>query len=161
MKGRAILTRLSLALAPLLLCATAATADQHFSDEVFFDTGLSYASYHYSSGQASGPSRLALVDGKLPLTTARFISGPNALRLAWTSAKGGNWSAEIDSYRWRNRPSDWAGTTLYVWAWSDEPIAARDLPQLALVDALRKDWSNNPTAPIALSAFTGDIPAKL
>jgi len=144
----------------LLLVATPAVADQHFSDEVFFDTGLSSASYHYSSGQASGPSRLALVDDKLPLTKAHFISGPNALRLAWTSAKGGNWSAQIDSYRWRNRPSDWAGTTLYLWAWSDEAIAARDLPQLALVDALRKDWSNNPTAPIALSAFTDGIPAK-
>ena len=151
--------RLSLALAPLLFCATAATADQHYSDEVFFDTGLSAASYHYSSGQASGASRLVLVDDKLPLTS-HFISGPNALRLAWTSAKGGNWSAQINSYRWRNRPTDWAGTTLYLWAWSDEPIAARDLPQLALVDALRKDWSNNPTAPIPLSAFTGDIPAK-
>jgi hypothetical protein len=152
--------QLPLVLAPFLLFGTAASADQHFSDEVFFDTALSSASYHYSSGQASGPSRLALVDDKLPLTTAHFISGPNALRLAWTSATGGNWSAEIDSYRWRNRPSDWAGTTLYVWAWSDERIAAPDLPQLALVDALRKDWSNNPTAPISLSAFTGDIPAK-
>ena len=128
---------------------------------MFFDTSLCVrTSYYYSSGQASGPSRLALVDDKLPVTKAHFISGPNALRLAWTSAKGGNWSAEIDSYRWRNRPTDWAGTTLYAWAWSDEPIAARDLPQLALVDALQKDWSNNPTAPIPLSQFTGDIPAK-
>jgi hypothetical protein len=151
---------LRLALAPLLFCGTPAIADQHYSDEVFFDTGLSSASYHYSSGQASGPSRLALVDGKLPLTTAHFISGPNALRLAWTSAKDGNWSAEIDSYRWRNRPTRWAGTRLYLWAWSDEPIAARDLPQLALVQALEKDWSNNPTTALPLSEFTGDIPAK-
>ena len=150
----------TLVLAPTLLCSAAAVADQHFSDEVFFDTGLSRTSYHYSSGQASGASRLALVDGKLPVTSAHFISGPNALRLAWTSAKGGNWSAEIDSYRWRNRPAHWAGTTLYAWAWSDAPIAARDLPQLALVDAMKKDWSNNPTAPVPLSHFTGDIPAK-
>lgn len=150
----------TLVLAPTLLCSAAAVADQHFSDELFFDTALSRASYHYSSGQASGPSRLALVDGKLPVTSAHFISGPNALRLAWTSAKGGNWSAEIDSYRWRNRPAHWAGTTLYAWAWSDAAIAARYLPQLALVDAMKKDWSNNPTAPVPLSHFTGDIPAK-
>jgi len=133
---------LSLLLALFLFCGTAASADQHFSDEVFFDTSLAPDAYHYSSGQASGDSRIALVDGKLPVTTAHFISGPNALRLAWTSAKGGNWSAEINSYRWRNRPARWAGTTLYAWAWSDEPIAAGDLPQLALVDALKKDWSN-------------------
>lgn len=152
------------AILPLVLAAllpgTAAVADQHFSDEVFFDTSLAPDAYYYSSGQASGDSRIALVGGKLPVTTAHFISGPNALRLAWTSAKGGNWSAEINSYRWRNRPARWAGTMLYVWAWSDQPIAARDLPQLALVDALKGDWSNNPTAPLPLSQFSGDIPAK-
>ncbi len=151
---------LPLLLAPLLFFGTPAMADQHFSDEVFFDNSLAPDAYHYSSGQVSGGSQLALVDGKLPVTRAHFISGPNALRLAWTSAKGGNWSAHIDSYRWRNRPSRWAGTTLYVWAWSDEPIAARDLPQLALVDALKQDWSNNSTAPLPLSRFSADIPAK-
>ena len=151
---------LPLILARFLACGTAALADQHFSDEVFFDTSLAPDAYFYSSGQASGASRIALVNGKLPVTTAHFISGPNALRLAWTSAKGGNWSAEIDSYRWRNRPALWAGPTLYAWAWSDEPIAARDLPQLALVDALKGDWSNHPTAPVPLSQFTGNIPAR-
>lgn len=153
-------SRLALAMAPLAASASAAAADQHFSDEVFFDTGLSKAAYHYSSGQANGGSKLALVDGKVPLTTAHFISGPNALRLSWTSVKGGNWSAEINSYRWRNRPMRWAGTTLYAWLWSDEPIAARDLPVVAFVDAMKKDWSNNPTAQLPLSRFTGDIPAK-
>ena len=152
--------KLHLVLAQLLFFGSAALADQHFSDEVFFDNSLAPGAYHYSSGQASGGSRIALVGGKLPVTTAHFISGPNALRLAWTSAKGGNWSAEINSYRWRNRPTRWAGTTLYAWAWSDEPIAARDLPQLAMVDALKKDWSNNPTAPLPLSQFSGDIPAR-
>lgn len=157
---RACRVLLSLVVASFLFCGTAAIADQHFSDEVFFDTSLAPDAYHYSSGQASGGSRIALVGGRLPVTTARFISGPNALRLAWTSAEGGNWSAEINSYRWRNRPTRWAGTTLYAWAWSERPIAARDLPHLALVDALKKDWSNNPTAPLPLSQFSGDIPAK-
>jgi len=83
------------AILPLVLAAllpsTAAIADQHFSDEVFFDTSLAPDAYYYSSGQSSGESRIALVGGKLPVTTDHFISGPNALRLAWTSAKGGNW----------------------------------------------------------------------
>lgn len=145
---------------PLLFAAAPAFADQHHSDEVFFDTSLSPDSYHYSWGQASGGSKLALVDRKLPVTAAHTISGPNALRLAWTSAKEGNWSAEIGSYRWRNRPTRWAGTTLYVWAWSDTGVSARDLPQVAFVDSMKKEWSNNPTAPQPLSAFTGDIPAR-
>ena len=135
-------------------------ADQHFSDEVFFDTSLSPGNYPYSSGQASGGSTLALVGGKLPVTSAHFISGPNALRLAWASTKGGNWSAEIRSYRWRNRPTRWAGTTLYAWVWSDDGVAVRDLPQVALVDSMGKEWSNNPTAPLPLATFTGAIPAK-
>src|SRR5579872_137635 len=138
-------------LASFFACGTTALADQHFSNEMFFDTSLAPDAYFYSSGQASGDSRIALVNGKLPVTTAHFISGPNALRLAWTSANGGNWSAEIRSYRWRNRPERWAGTTLYAWAWSDRPIAARDLPQLALVAALK-----NPTAPLSLAEFSGD-----
>lgn len=151
---------LPLLLASFLLDGTAAVADQHFSDEVFFDNSLAPDAYHYSLGQASGSSQIALVGRKLPVTTAHYISGPNALRLAWTSAQGGNWSAEISSYRWRNRPIQWAGTTLYFWAWSNDPIAARDLPQLALVDAFKREWSNNPTAPLPLSQFSGDIPAR-
>lgn len=138
----------------LLLAATAARADQHYSDEVFFDTSLAHASYPYSKGQASEGSSLALIDGKLPATTEHVISGPNALRLAWTSAKGGNWSAEIKSYRWRNRPSVWAGTTLYMWVWSKDGVSAADLPVVALYDL-----DGKPTTPQPLSAFTGAIPA--
>lgn len=148
MIARALLTTIP----SLLLAVTPARADQHFSDEVFFDTSLAPDAYHYSSGQATGGSKLALVDGRLPVSAERFISGPNALRLAWTSMKNGNWSAEIGSYRWRNRPAHWAGTTLYVWAWSDRGVAASDLPQVALVDL-----ALNPTAPRPLSAFTVDI----
>lgn len=143
-----ILLLLSLASAP-------ARADQHFSDEVFFDTSLAPDAFHYSRGQATGGSRLALVGDKLPVTGAHVISGPNALRLAWTSAKEGNWSAEVNSYRWRNRPDRWAGTTLYAWAWSDAGIAAADLPQVALVDLTK-----NPTRAQPLAAFAGGIPAR-
>lgn len=140
---------------PFLLAGTAAHADQHYSDEVFFDTSLAHASYTYSAGQATGGSRLALVDGKLPTTTERFVSGPNALRLAWTSARDGNWTAEIRSYRWRNRPVHWSGTTLYAWVWSDDGLAAADLPQVTLADL-----DGSPSRPLALSEFTGAIPAK-
>ncbi len=145
-------------LVPLLAAAfvaTAARADQHFSDEVFFDTSLARASYPYSAGQGTGGSALALVDGKLPATAERFVSGPNALRLAWTSAPGGNWSAEIRSYRWRNRPARWAGTTLYAWAWSDTALPAAALPQVAVADL---DGAS--TGPRPLAAFVRGLPAR-
>lgn len=145
-----------MAILPLLaLTAAPALADQHFSDEVFFDTSLSPNTYPYSAGQSTGGSTLMLVDGKVPVTQAHVISGPNALRLAWTSTKDGNWSAEIRSYRWRDRPSRWAGTTLYAWVWSDQAIAARDLPQVALADL-----AANPTGPLPLAEFTNGIPAR-
>lgn len=140
---------------PIGAVAAPVSADQHFSDEVFFGMSLAPTSYPYSSGRADGGSTLALVDSRLPVTHDRFVSGPNALRLAWRSAKGGNWSAEIRSYRWRNRPNRWAGTTLYAWAWSDEGIAARDLPQIAAIDL-----HHNPAAQMPLSAFSGDLPAR-
>lgn len=143
----------TITLASLLLVGTPALADRHFSDEVFFDTSLAPDAYPYSSGQATGGSKLALVDGKLPVTADHVVSGPNALRLAWTSAKDGNWSAQISSYRWRDRPDHWAGTTLYAWAWSDQGVAGAELPQVALVDLAR-----NPTAPRSLAAFASNIP---
>ena len=138
----------------LLVAAAPVHADQHFSDEVFFDTSLAHASYPYSAAQATGGSTIAEVDGKLPTEPARFISGPNALRVAWTSARNGNWTAEIRSYRWRNRPARWSGTILYAWAYSAAGIAAADLPQIAFADL-----DGAPTAPQPLGQFTGAIPA--
>ena len=66
--------KLHLVLAQLLFFGSAALADQHFSDEVFFDNSHAPDVYFYSSGQSSGDSRIALVGGKLPVTTAHFIS---------------------------------------------------------------------------------------
>ena len=110
------------------LIATPARADQHYSREVFFDNSLAPGSYPYSEGNVSSPSALTLIDGKLPVTTEQFISGPNALKLQWTSAPKGSWDAQIKMYRWRNRDIGWAGDSLYLWLWSDEGIAAKDLP---------------------------------
>ena len=144
--------------------ATPAQADQHYSDEVFFDTSLAPGSYPYSEGAITAPSTLTLVDGKLPVVTDSFVSGPNALKLSWRSAPQGGWDARIDAYRWRNRDTLWAGDTLYLWLWSDEGIAAKDLPRIALVATERGgrlfglDVAH--TAPRPLGDFTGAIPAR-
>jgi len=119
------------------LAVSPAKADQHYSQEVFFDTSLSVGAYHYSEGSISAPSRLTLQDGKLPVTTEQFISGPNALKLQWTSAASGAWDAKINAYRWRNRDVEWAGDTMYLWLWSEQGIDAADLPSIALVQTER------------------------
>jgi hypothetical protein len=118
----------------LYLAATPAHADQHYSREVFFDNSLSAGSYPYSEGSVSSPSALTLIDGKLPVTTEQFVSGPNALKLQWTSAPNGGWDAQFSLYRWRNRDIGWAGNSLFLWLWSDEGMAAKDLPSIALVE---------------------------
>ena len=109
-------------------------ADQHFSQEVFFENSLAAGSYPYSKGTVSPPSTLALVDGKLPVETRAFISGPNALELHWTSAANGSWDAQLNLYRWRNRIVGWQGDSVWFWLWSEEGIAGADLPQVALAD---------------------------
>ena len=58
-----------------------AWADQNYSQQVFFENSLSPATYFYSSGRASAPSTLRLMDGKLPIETSTFVSAPNALEL--------------------------------------------------------------------------------
>lgn len=68
-----------------------ATADQHYSREVFFANSSSPGYDPYTEASFSAPSRLEMpapslasnwpYHGKLPVDTSHFVSGPNALRL--------------------------------------------------------------------------------
>jgi len=139
----------------LLAAAQPSLADQHYSQEVFFENSLSVASYPYSRGTVSAPSKLKLLDDKLPVETAEYISGPNALELQWQSMANGSWDAQLDVYQWRNREINWAGNTLFLWLWSEEGVTASDLPRMALIDLDRGHTAQQP-----LSAFTTDIKPK-
>ena len=127
-------------------------ADQHYSQESFFENSFSVETYSYSHGTVSAPSSLKLVDGKLPIESEQFVSGPNALALSWQSEVNGGWDAQIDVSKWRNREIDWAGETLYLWVWSKDAIAAAELPKIALADL-----DEGHTAPIALGSFTSAV----
>ena len=142
---------------PLLLAAFSVTAhaDQHYSQEVFFDTSLSPGYYTCAHGTQSAPSTLKLIDGHLPVETAEYISGPNALELSWQSQPNGGWDAQIDVPQWRNRTIEWAGQTLYLWLWSNEEIAAADLPRIAFAD-----HNDSHTAPLPLGSFTSPLKAQ-
>jgi hypothetical protein len=132
-----------------------ARADQHYSQEVFFENSLSPGSYPYSSGKVSTPSTLKLTNKQLPVETAEYISGPNALELTWTSAVNGGWDVQLDLYKWRNRQIDWAGQTLYFWLWSEEGIAAENLPKIAL-----SDIDDGHTTPRSLGPYTHNLKPK-
>jgi hypothetical protein len=129
--------------------------DQHYSEEVFFENSAMPDSYFYSAGKISAPSTLKLIDGKLPIETAVYVSGPNALELTWRSATNGGWGAELKLYLWRNRDVHWAGDDLYLWLWSADGISASELPRIAFADL-----ENGHTAPLSLGDFTTDLPAR-
>ena len=142
-----------LALAGWLAAPLSTHADQNYSQQVFFDNSLSSGNYFYSSGRASAPSKLLLNDGKIPVETSTFISGPNALKLQWLSAPDGGWSAALNLYKWRNRTVFFPAANLWIWMYSPKGISAKDLPKLAV-----RDTQGNFSWPLAIGDFTHDIP---
>jgi hypothetical protein len=76
-----------------LLSGQCGWADQHFSQEVFFENSLASGSYPYSRGKVSAPSTLRLVDGKLPVETAEYVSG----RMR-SSSNGNQWRTVGGTY---------------------------------------------------------------
>ncbi len=129
----------------------------------YFDNSLTPGSYFYSSGQASAPSSVELIKGKLPVENKIFLSPPNALRLEWQSNVGGGWEAEVALMTIRNRFPAMAGSNLYLWLYAPEAIAAEDLPDIALSSTQQGlQVAQFPSAfskPIALGKFAGDLPA--
>src|SRR6202789_1227836 len=117
----------------LVVCGSRlAFADQNYSQQVFFENSLSPRSYFYSSGTVSAPSTLTLIDGKVPIETATFISGPNALDLQWQSMPNGGWDAELNLYVWRYRTVEFPGSPLFLWLYTKDGMRASDLPKIAL-----------------------------
>src|ERR1700677_3458886 len=129
-------------------------ADRNYSQQVFFDNSLSPSNYFYSEGKATAPSSLRLIDGKLPIETAMFISGPNALELQWQSMAAGGWEAELHLYQWRDRYVDFPGKNLFLWFNSEEGIRSQSLPKIAL-----RDLDGGFTKPLSIGAYTHDLKA--
>ncbi len=123
-------------------------ADSEYYHHVFFDNSLTNNFYFYSSGRVSLPSRLVLVDGKLPIDTQNSFTPPNALRLEWNSKPEGGWVAEIDLVAFRNRDLHFVGDTLHFWCFTPQQFATTDMPQLAIADS-----DGNFSSPIRLSSY--------
>ena len=134
--------------------AGVAHADTDYYRHQFFDNSITSDAYFYSAGKLSAPSSLLLINGKLPVETKTFFTPPNALRLEWHSAAGGGWDAEIDVVKFRNREINFPGDTLYLWCFSPQEIAEKDLPLIRLLDN-----GGNFSAPLKLGSFSGPIPA--
>src|SRR5690349_6840543 len=140
----------------LVACfAPVARGDTGYYRHSFFDNSLTRDAYYYSSGVVSAPSTLTLAHGgKLPVETKIFFTPPNALRLAWTSAAGGAWDAQIDVVRFRNREIRFEGDTLAFWCYTPVAVAAADLPMIRV-----QDTGFNFSGPLRWNSFGGDLPA--
>src|SRR5215469_10446630 len=135
-----------------VLPAAPAQAKQSWQQQEFFQNSESLHSYFYSGGNVSAPSKLELIDKKLPVDTSTFVSAPNSLRLAWQSMPEGAWDVELRLPYWPNRYIDFTGDTLYLWIYSPVAISASDLPRLCL-----RDSSGGFTALLKLGDFAQDL----
>jgi exo beta-1,2-glucooligosaccharide sophorohydrolase (non-reducing end) len=112
----------------------AAYADTRYYQHSFFDNSLTPDAYYYSSGKASAPSVLALVNGKVPVEGKTFLTPPNALRLQWQSAEGGGWEVRVDVMRFRNREIRFRDGILSFWCFSPQALSGSALPLIRIVD---------------------------
>ena len=106
-----------------------------YYNHVVFDNSITPDYYYYSSGRSVFPSTIQLLSGALPVEHKNFFTAPNALRLQWRSVPEGSWEAEMRVVSMRNRLTDFRGRhTLYIWCFSNDAIAAADLPFIQLED---------------------------
>jgi exo beta-1,2-glucooligosaccharide sophorohydrolase (non-reducing end) len=126
-----------------------------YYQHLVFDNSLTSERYFHSRALAIAPSNLKAVGGKLPVSQTRFISPPNSLEISWTSLPSGDWSAELDVEKWRERAGHLLGDTLTFWCWSDVTIPADALPMLVLV----MDQGAT-TRPLRLSKVLSELPAQ-
>jgi exo beta-1,2-glucooligosaccharide sophorohydrolase (non-reducing end) len=150
-------------LAALCVLSSAVFANSTYYRHVVFDNSLTPETYFNSSGSANGPSFLETQDWRLPVETKTFLTPPNAIRLQWQSQTGGGWEAEVRLDSFRNRFPELLGHNLYLWCYSEQPIAAADLPVLVL-STMRSglqvaEFPASFTKPLPLASYAGDIPA--
>lgn len=117
-----------------LLFAPTVSAQSSYYEHVVFDNSLADGSFYYSRAASTIPSKLETNHDKIPIETAHFISPPNALRLKWTSATGGDWNVEVQA-RVRDGMPEMSGNSLWFWAYSESTLTANESPLIYLRDS--------------------------
>ncbi|MBX3431936.1 MAG: hypothetical protein KF847_01185 [Pirellulales bacterium] len=120
----------------LLVYASFATVAVHAGEahqrHVFFDFSASRRAHCHSSADVTAPSRLEIVAGKIPVEHGTYASPPNCLRLAWTSAFGGDWHARINAATRYGQRFAFAGDTLVMRCCSEEGLEPDAAPRLGV-----------------------------
>src|SRR5437868_10150766 len=155
MVSRFIYRSCGLPCALLVICVAASCFASSFYDRhVVFDTSYSDRSFYRSEGSAVAPSELEIIDAKFPVETNHFHSAPNALRLKWKSAAGGDWRMKLKSVTRYGRDLAFEGDTLCFWCYSESDISPEQSPQIAL-----QDTAGIGSANYSLLADCGFLPA--
>jgi hypothetical protein len=112
------------------LTGQAASYDQH----VLFDNAATDGPYAHSETYVVAPSTLEEVNHRIPATSDHCVSPPNALRLKWKSAPGGDWSVILRPpwHEWRK--FELQGDTLAFWCYADTEITEANSPRIFLQD---------------------------
>jgi hypothetical protein len=129
------------------------TADTYYH-HLIFDNSLTDGGYFFSHAAAIAPSRLEVIDHKIPVTADRFLSPPNSLRLCWLSQFGGDWRAELCTESWLGKTHRLSGDSLSFWCYSEEDIPASHLPMIGVT------IKGGPhTLPMQMTGIVPDLPA--
>jgi exo beta-1,2-glucooligosaccharide sophorohydrolase (non-reducing end) len=127
-----------------VLPSGAALAQVDYDRHVVFDNSLADGSWYYNHSHVVARSELDQADGKIPVDGDHFLTPPNALRVKWCSATGGEWSVSLD-VRGRYGRVEFAGSSLRMWCYAQDAISAERAPRIAPSDS---DHHGTPAIPL-------------
>jgi hypothetical protein len=136
MTARPLVRVVAVAASSLALASVAPAARQPaflYDRHVVFDNSVTPEAYYWARGSAVGPSSLELAGDRLPVAQDTCLSPPNCLKLAWQSARGGDWRVTIGLRKhWGG--VDFRGSTLSMWVRAETPVTPLTSPLIYLVD---------------------------
>lgn len=124
----------ALVFAIFLFSLTSISFAQSYDHHTAFDNSLPSGSLYGSSTSFVAPSHLGAVDGKVPVEESFVISPPNALKLQWQSASGGDWHVNLE-VRPGYAKEKWHGDSLFFWCYSETELTRESSPRIALRDS--------------------------
>ena len=137
-----------------LLGAIPAIAAAPYDQHVLFANAPADGGYSRCEASVIAPSTLELVDGRFPVDSGHFVSPPNALRLHWKSAPGGDWQMTLQAADRDWRKFEMPGDTLAFWCYADTEITAANSPRL-----YAKDQAGQGSVSVTLVQGSERIPA--
>ncbi len=102
---------------------------------VLFDNSSARSFYYHSQASVVAPSSFEIVNTKVPVSFSHAVSPPNALKLHWTSASGGDWRTTILALNRYGHRFTFEGDSLVLWCYSEEGLNANSAPRIGVQDS--------------------------